>query len=633
MSPRSKTETEAVVTQQVSEDTITDIQKILGAREDSQPEGLYSPQEQDYSKFLKTVEENCSDGTSTEVDFSFASWIRSLEESFEQYSIHPRELFPESPKKPSPRKQVAFSKDNTVRFFHRTDSELKQLKTRKKKHIKNNRNDVEKWPLFRYFDQKLKTIESFFIQENACSVQNAPMTLDEKLQTIENFFTQEKVCSCQDPPKASYHKEQEEPMPAVPMQLVSPKSLADDLVPDNENDGGNKNNVEVEPPKGESVKSNNSDRIMSNNSTLSDSSHMSGLWFAIPYKSPSSPTNDASSEFLVMDPTGFPVVNDSLLDVDLGISIISNESNGKNTSLNSFVSIARKQEMVEGAKRWAAAQQDFFDTTHEGLGFATEATQNTAETSRTSSPQDNLDLLDLQDLSPSPSLKDGSDLDESMDLEEERKCGTQESKEWEVAEFGPDLDESRGLRYHQEVPDLALSEEWESFDLEPIADLGAKATQKAANDGDWLPVLSTIFKPAVFQDAPDMDEAKGWKPFQEEETPKKTIESRYPSAPRKTRRQRVDKSRFHEVSLNQEAGSVEKEAQPNRVQDVRISKSVKELARAIELRMSPTNESVVSPLTVETWADDRKEDPAELPKLQLPVLDRAQPSPVSVTLS
>lgn len=631
-----ETETEpVVVTPQVSADTITDIQKIVGGNEDSQQQLLYSPLEQEDSNFLREMEEN---PTPCELDFSFSSLIRSLEESFEQYSIHPRQLFPESPKKSSPRKQVAFSQDNTVRFFHRTNSELEHLKRKKKKHIKKHHDNFDEWPLLRYFDEKLKRIEDFFIQEKVCLVQDPPVASDEKLNPIENFFAQEKVCSCQHPPVASF--QEEEPPPAVPMRRVSPNALADDLVPDNENDDGNKNYLEVEPPKEKSFQSNtnNSANNTSNNSGLSDSSHISGLWFAVPYKSTSSPSHDASLDFLhTVDPTGFRVVNDSLLESDLDISILSNVSNGKNNSFNSSVSIARKKEVVDAAKRWATSQQDFFDKAHEGLGIAAKTTETTAETSRTSSPEDGPDLDESQDFSHSSSLEDGPDLDKPMDLKEERTGGTHQSKEWEVTEFGPDLDESRGFPYHQEDPDLALSEEWESFEFEPITDSEGKVSQKAtADDADWLPFPSTTAKPAVFQDAPDMDEAKGWKPSQKEETPKKTIQSRFQSAPRKKWRQRAAMCRFHQASLNHVAGTVEKEALSKRVEEMAhaacISKSVKELAYAIEFRMSPTTESVVSSQTVETWADERKKNPAELPKLQVPVLDPAQPSPVSVTL-
>jgi hypothetical protein len=207
-----------------------------------------------------------------------------------------------------------------------------------------------------------------------------------------------------------------------------------------------------------------------------------------------------------------------------------------------------------------------------------------------------------------------------------------------VAGFGPDLDESRALRYHQEDPDLGFSEEWESFEWELIADSGAKVTQKAAVvDADWLPFPSTTAEPAVFQDAPDMDEAKERKAFQEEKTPETTIQSRYQSAPRKKWTQRIAKSRFYEASLNHVACTVEKDALSKRVSEMAhaacISKSVKELARVIECRASPANESIVSPLPVDTWADEHKENPAVFPKLQLPVLDSAQSSPASATFS
>jgi hypothetical protein len=700
----------AVVTPTGSSDTDTDIESILGTKEDSQQEeSVYSAQDEEYLSFLKDLEKNSSSPTHNEKDFS--SWIRSLEESFEQHSIHPRQLFPESPNKTSPGKQVAFSSDHTIRFFSRSKEELMQLRRRKKKRRGNigcngaNDDSVDEQPFRRYFEEKLKTTEDF-VKTIEDSVQSSIGAVSGCL-----FQPEKTACACHAPQYFRSSVEKEEISDDI---TPSNNSLADVLLLEDENE----NSLIVEAPK---------EGKTSNTSSNSNNSGISGLWFAVPYKSPS---HDASLDFIQrMDPKGSPVMNNSLLinpEESLDDSRISNGSNGKNTSSSSSISLDRKKEVVEAAKRWSASQKDFFDSDHTHLVIAAKATDTTAETSHSSSPEVSPDLddntvssssispdrkkevvtaakrwassqkaffdsanqqLDIvakatettAETSRSSSPENGPDLDESRnsalvppslrpedgpDLDKSRDWTekTEESKEWEVAEFGPDLDESRGEWEHKD-PDLGLSEQWESFEQETFT--ATKVTENTAvEDADWVTFPPpTADLPALSLGAPDMDEAKEWKAFQEEkeeETPQKTIRARVQAAPRKEWRIRIanyNRSCAQGNLSDQDAPS-ENQAPHEAVAPVTSKQEkqenrVKEMARAIELyrakemahgpivpRVSPSNASVISPLTIEsssTWAEEGKKNPAELSELQFPVLDcerrpdGAQPSPVSVT--
>jgi hypothetical protein len=699
-SPRKKVVT---LTPQASADTDTDagIKQTVGTKKDPQTkENVYSPQDETYISFVKGLDNNGSSAPQSEKDLS--CWIRSVEESFEQHHIHPRELFPEPQEKKSQDKKVAFSSDHTVRFFSRSKEELMQLRRRKKKRGGNvggndkNNDSFEEQPFLRYFEEKLKTTEDF--------VKTIEVSLQSGIVVVSDFFQPEKAgCVCPEPESFKSPVEKDDRLGDI---TPSNNSLADSLLPDDDDE----NSLKEDEPRRESCPSNTSKNLTNNatrTSSNSKNSGVSGLWFAVPYKPPS---NDGSLDFLQpADPKVSPETKSNgkhtssscSISLDkkkevveaakrwaasqkdffhsahqqLGIAPMATETTAEtyssssqeefpdldeNTISSSSISPDQKNEVLEAAKRWAAAQKDFFDSAHQQLGISVQDTENTAETSHSSSPEDGPDLDEPRNSSlapPSVGPEGGPDPDEAKNYTET----AQESNDWEAAEFGPDLDESRESE-HQD-PHLRLSGQWESFEHETFT--ATKVTQKTAvEDTDWPMFPSAMADlPALSQDAPDMDEGKEWKAFQEgkkEESPKMSIRARLQAAPRKERKTRIanfNRSRAQENLSNQDAPYVKQAPHetlaPIAREQEKYTSRVKEMALAIEQhrakemasfrimpRASPSNVSVASSLTVNSsiWAEDGKESPAKMSELQFPVLDcecrpdDAQPSPVSVTL-
>ena len=292
------------------EDKAKEIHKVLAKLDTSGEKQVYSPQEheyynfhkqlyappqeQEYLKFLQDLEQASEHGDPTAQQKEFAEWLKDVDKDLQP--IAPPQHSPEMIKEEKSPKKVAFSKENTVRFFSRTREELMQLKRKYKKTIRRgdindeDNSDEEDWPLFKFLDEKLKELEELDAWNDPMAAVTDMFVPKEVKQTISPMF-----CVCEDEPAATDGDQAcdnaanrsladlDDEVLGPAMEVATSKAAAA---------------ITIQAEKEQSFQSqdlNTPEKLnTSDNSNASKNSGISALWFAVPYKSHSTPETSES---------------------------------------------------------------------------------------------------------------------------------------------------------------------------------------------------------------------------------------------------------------------------------------------------------------------------------------------------